>query len=76
MFKAVLRIRNEMDMTLVELNDLLPVASVMVISVTGSTTSGKELIEKDLNNVIKACNEVLLLNKDREKNINFYFKAI
>ena len=33
--KTVRRIGNEMDMTLVDLNDLLPSASVMVVSVTG-----------------------------------------
>lgn len=33
--KTVQRIGNEMDMTLVDLNDLLPSASVMVVSVTG-----------------------------------------
>jgi U4/U6 small nuclear ribonucleoprotein PRP31 len=36
--KTVQRIGNEMDMTLIDLNDLLPSASVMVVSVTGKDT--------------------------------------
>ena len=38
--KTVQRIGNEMDMTLVDLNDLLPSALVMVVSVTGNRSNG------------------------------------
>mmetsp|Transcript_23042 Transcript_23042/g.33729 ORF Transcript_23042/g.33729 Transcript_23042/m.33729 type:complete len:503 (-) Transcript_23042:104-1612(-) len=63
--KTVQRIGNEMDMTLIELNDLLPSASVMVVSVTGSTTSGQPLSPSDLEDCFKGCNEVLNLDKDK-----------
>ena len=63
--KTVQRIGNEMDMTLVELNDLLPSASVMVVSVTGSTTSGQPLSSSDLADCLGACNEVLLLDQEK-----------
>jgi U4/U6 small nuclear ribonucleoprotein PRP31 len=63
--KTVLRIGNEMDMTLIELNDLLPAASVMVVSVTGSTTSGQPLSEQDLQDCFHGCHEILQLDQDK-----------
>ena len=41
-------IGNEMDVTLVDLDRLLPPATVMVVTVTATTTSGKPLSEEDL----------------------------
>jgi U4/U6 small nuclear ribonucleoprotein PRP31 len=46
--RTVQRIGNELDMTLVEFSDILPSASVMVVSVSGSTTSGLILITASL----------------------------
>ena len=37
-----------MDVTLVDLDRLLPPATVMVVTVTATTTSGKPLGEEDL----------------------------
>lgn len=42
------RAGNEMDVTLVDLDRLLPPASVMVVTVTATTTSGKPLSEENL----------------------------
>lgn len=69
--RTIQRIGNEMDMTLVELNDLLPSASVMVVSVTGSTTSGQPLNSTDLEECQKGCDEVLLLNEDKLTILNY-----
>lgn len=63
--KTLLRIGNETDMTLVDLNDLIPSATVMVVSVTGSTTAGKQLSEADLSQVVRGCEEVLQLHQDK-----------
>eukprot|EP01042_Synura_sphagnicola_P013787 gene13787-17470_t len=52
-------------MTMVDLNDLLPSASVMVVSVTGSTTSGQVLSESDLKECFKGCDEVLELSENK-----------
>lgn len=41
-------IGNEMDVTLVDLDRLLPPATVMVVTVTATTTSGKPLSQEDL----------------------------
>ena len=46
-----------MDMTMLELGDILPNASVMIVSVTGSTTSGQPLPEADLADCFRACDE-------------------
>ena len=63
--RTILRIKNETDMTLVDLNDILSAASVMVVSVTGSTTTGQVLSEKNLSLVLNACEEVLQLHQDK-----------
>jgi U4/U6 small nuclear ribonucleoprotein PRP31 len=38
--RVVQRIGNEMDLTTIDLEDLLPAASVMVVTVTATTTAG------------------------------------
>lgn len=56
--RTVKRIGNEEDMTVVELSDLLPSATVMVVSVTGSTTSGVPLSSSELSDCFAGCDEV------------------
>jgi U4/U6 small nuclear ribonucleoprotein PRP31 len=63
--RVVMRIGNEMDMTMIDLSDLLPSAAVMVVSVTGSTTSGQKLPEEDLKNCLGGCEEATGLELDR-----------
>ncbi|KAF8687980.1 hypothetical protein HU200_042465 [Digitaria exilis] len=50
--RVVKKIGNEMDLTLVDLEGLLPSAIIMVVSVTASTTSGKHLSEENLKKVL------------------------
>ena len=57
--KTVQRIGNKMDLTEIELSDILSGATVMIISVTGSTTSGKPLSDGDIASCFSACDEVL-----------------
>lgn len=63
--KTVQRIGNEMDLTLVNLNDILSNSLVMIVSVSASTTPGRPLNEIELNECIRCCNEILKLDKDR-----------
>jgi U4/U6 small nuclear ribonucleoprotein PRP31 len=63
--KTVERIGNEMDMTLLELNDLLPSATVMVVSVTGSTTAGQPLSPSELVDCNRGCAEIQQLDQER-----------
>ena len=69
--RTVQRIGNEMDMTLVELGDILPSSSVMIVSVTGSTTSGLPLSDQDLSDCFRACDEVLALDEDKSTILKF-----
>ena len=52
-------------MTIVDLDDLLPSAQVMVVSVTGSTTSGQQLPKDALDNCMGGCEEALALDQAR-----------
>jgi U4/U6 small nuclear ribonucleoprotein PRP31 len=46
--RVVAAIGNEQDVTMVDLDRLLPPAQVMVVTVTATTTSGKPLTEENL----------------------------
>eukprot|EP00884_Botryococcus_braunii_P005496 jgi/Botrbrau1/14948/Bobra.0018s0052.1 len=63
--RVVKAIGNEMDITLINLDDILPQATIMVVSVTASTTSGKLLSEEDLRKVMGAAEMALSLDADK-----------
>ncbi|PSC73830.1 U4 U6 small nuclear ribonucleo Prp31-like [Micractinium conductrix] len=63
--RVVQMIGNEMDVTLVDLDRLLPPATVMVVTVTATTTSGKPLSEEELKKVVDACEMTLQLEEDK-----------
>ncbi|KAJ6320157.1 hypothetical protein OIU78_015530 [Salix suchowensis] len=65
--RVVKKIGNEMDLTLVDMEGLLPAAIRMVISVTASTTSGKPLPEEVLQKTIEACDRALALDSAKKK---------
>nr|CCA22653.1 U4/U6 small nuclear ribonucleoprotein Prp31 putativ [Albugo laibachii Nc14] len=69
--RVVERIGNETDMTLVDLASLLPSATVMSVSVTGSTTSGKPLSPDTLEICIEGCRELFDLEKDKVMILEF-----
>lgn len=63
--RVVQRIGNEMDLTLVPLDDMLPAATVMVVTVTATTTSGKPLGEEALQRVMAGCDMAVKLDEDK-----------
>lgn len=65
--RVVKRIGNEMDLTLVDLDDLLPAATIMVVTVTATTTSGKPLTTDLLSKCMEGCDMVLSLEDDRQQ---------
>ncbi|KAG5522696.1 hypothetical protein RHGRI_034738 [Rhododendron griersonianum] len=69
--RLVKKIGNETDLTLVDLDGLLPSATIMVVSITASTTSGKRLPEQVLQNTIDACDRSLALDSSRKKVLDF-----
>ncbi|GMN41639.1 hypothetical protein TIFTF001_010860 [Ficus carica] len=69
--RVVKKIGNEMDVTLVDLEGLLPSAIIMVVSVTASTTSGKPLPEEVLQKINDACDRALSLDSAKKKVLDF-----
>ncbi|KAH8933172.1 hypothetical protein BDL97_18G016200 [Sphagnum fallax] len=69
--RLVKQIGNEMDLTLVDLEGLLPSATIMVVSVTASTTSGKPLSEENLQKTLEACDRALALDEAKKKVLEF-----
>ncbi|CAN4078004.1 unnamed protein product [Withania somnifera] len=69
--RVVKKIGNEMDLTLVDLEGLLPSAIIMVVSVTASTTSGKPLPEDVLEKTVEACDRALALDSAKKKVLDF-----
>ncbi|KAF9275059.1 U4/U6 small nuclear ribonucleoprotein Prp31 [Linnemannia elongata] len=61
--RTVKRIANQEDITKVDLHDILPSATVMVVVVTGTTTEGRDLTESEW----KACEEACDLAFELEK---------
>lgn len=69
--RVVKKIDNAMDMTLVDLEGLLPSAIIMVVSVTASTTSGKPLTQDDLRKTLEACDRALSIDSANKKVLDF-----
>ncbi|CAA0814146.1 pre-mRNA processing ribonucleoprotein binding region-containing protein [Striga hermonthica] len=69
--RLVKKIGNEMDLTLVDLEGLLPSATIMVVSVTASTTSGKPLPDDVLRKTTDACDRALSLDAAKMKLLDF-----
>lgn len=69
--RVVERIGNEMDLTLVNLDDILPAATVMVVTVTGTTTSGKPLSPENLQKALDGCKMALALDEDKKLILRF-----
>uniref|UniRef100_A0A7N1A8C7 Nop domain-containing protein n=1 Tax=Kalanchoe fedtschenkoi TaxID=63787 RepID=A0A7N1A8C7_KALFE len=69
--RVVKKIGNETDLTLVDLEGILPSAIIMVVSVTASTTSGKPLPEENFQKTIDACDRALALDEAKKKVLDF-----
>jgi len=72
--RVVQKIANEMDIMRVDLESVLPSATIMVVTVTGSTTDGKELSDADLDLTLEACERLLKLDDDKTKLFKFVEK--
>ncbi|KAG5522697.1 hypothetical protein RHGRI_034739 [Rhododendron griersonianum] len=69
--RVVKKIGNEMDLTMVNLDGLLPSASIVAVSIAASTTSGKPLAEQVLQKTIEACDRALALDLSKKKVLDF-----
>ncbi|EKX53264.1 hypothetical protein GUITHDRAFT_100970 [Guillardia theta CCMP2712] len=59
------------DATQVDLSGVLPSATIMVVTVTATTTSGKELPQDQLEKVMTACEQTLKLEENRLEILDF-----
>jgi U4/U6 small nuclear ribonucleoprotein PRP31 len=64
--KTVKAIGNETDITKVNLKGLLPQATVMVITVTATTTPGRELKPDELAQVLELCDVLLEMEQEKQ----------
>eukprot|EP01018_Ginkgo_biloba_P011250 Gb_32658 [translate_table: standard] len=72
---VITNIGNEVDLTLVDLEGLLPSAIIMVVSVTASTTNGKPLSEENLQKTFDACDRALALDAAKKKVLDFVLRV-
>lgn len=63
--RVVHLIGNEMDVVNVDLDKVLPSATVMVVSVTAATTAGVPLGDEQLKQVMDACERQMRMDGDR-----------
>ncbi|CAO3689095.1 unnamed protein product [Umbelopsis vinacea] len=69
--RTVSAIGNEMDITKVDLQPILPSATIMVVTVTGTTTNGRQLTDDEWRITKEACNMVLELDAARKMIIDY-----
>ncbi|EIE89973.1 hypothetical protein G6F46_002197 [Rhizopus delemar] len=65
--RTVKAIANELDVTKIDLRPILPSATIMVITVTASTTSGRQLTAEEWKLTEEACDMALDLDAARKK---------
>lgn len=69
--RVVAAIGNEMEMTAVSLDGVLPSATIMVVVVTGSTTNGAPLPAEQLARVVAGCERALALDVTKRSLLAF-----
>ncbi|OMP03166.1 hypothetical protein CCACVL1_02529 [Corchorus capsularis] len=69
--RVVKKIGNEMDLTLVDLEGLVPSPISMAVTVAALNTSGKPLPEDALQETMDACDRALALDSAKKRVVNF-----
>ncbi|KAI3859177.1 hypothetical protein MKW92_001226 [Papaver armeniacum] len=69
--RVVKKIGNEVDITKVDLEGLLPSAVIMVVSVAASTAPGEQLLEETLSKTMEACDRALALDLAKKQLLDF-----
>lgn len=69
--RTVMMIGNELDMTRLPLEKILPQTTVMVVSVTASTTNGNQLSQQRLAACLGGCNEYMALHQAKLDILSF-----
>lgn len=69
--RCIKRLGNSMNLTSIDLTDILPASTIITLSMTASTTSGAPLTEEELQIVIEGCDVVLQYDEDRQLISNY-----
>eukprot|EP01025_Chloroclados_australasicus_P005229 TRINITY_DN11512_c0_g2_i3.p1 TRINITY_DN11512_c0_g2~~TRINITY_DN11512_c0_g2_i3.p1 ORF type:complete len:512 (-),score=105.42 TRINITY_DN11512_c0_g2_i3:646-2181(-) len=69
--RVVLRIGNHDDLTEIDMSDILPSPSIMVITVQASTSMGNPLSKESLEKTEAGCELILKLDNDRQMILQF-----
>ncbi|KAJ3191803.1 hypothetical protein HK101_007402 [Irineochytrium annulatum] len=69
--RTVKLILNETDLMKLDLKSLLPSATVMIVTVTATTTNGRQLTDEELDVVSKACDIAFSLETSKRKIIEY-----
>eukprot|EP00002_Diphylleia_rotans_P009661 TRINITY_DN2002_c0_g1_i1.p1 TRINITY_DN2002_c0_g1~~TRINITY_DN2002_c0_g1_i1.p1 ORF type:complete len:502 (-),score=142.02 TRINITY_DN2002_c0_g1_i1:282-1787(-) len=69
--RVVKKIGNEMDLTKVDLVGLLNSATIMIVTVTASTTTGQPLPEDTLAKAVEGCDEAIALEECKNKILSY-----
>eukprot|EP01102_Stenamoeba_stenopodia_P001186 TRINITY_DN11033_c0_g1_i1.p1 TRINITY_DN11033_c0_g1~~TRINITY_DN11033_c0_g1_i1.p1 ORF type:complete len:539 (+),score=141.61 TRINITY_DN11033_c0_g1_i1:49-1617(+) len=69
--RVVKKIGSEKNLATVDLTGILPAATIMIVIVTASNTSGKPLPNDELEKVFAACDEMLYLDDLKQKLLSY-----
>ncbi|KAI8340775.1 hypothetical protein BC941DRAFT_392423 [Chlamydoabsidia padenii] len=69
--RTVKKIGNEVNITNIDLRSILPSATIMVVTVTATTTNGRQLTDEEWQRTEEACDMALALEDARKKIINY-----
>jgi U4/U6 small nuclear ribonucleoprotein PRP31 len=69
--RTVQLLQNDLEVTKVGLDEVLPAATIMVVSVTASTTQGQRIEQEELDCVMEACDMALILNEKKLKILGY-----
>eukprot|EP01118_Nematostelium_gracile_P009385 TRINITY_DN3156_c0_g1_i1.p1 TRINITY_DN3156_c0_g1~~TRINITY_DN3156_c0_g1_i1.p1 ORF type:complete len:471 (-),score=148.73 TRINITY_DN3156_c0_g1_i1:132-1544(-) len=69
--RVVQKIGNQMDISDLDLTDVLPAATVMVVTVTATTSAGEPLDASELETINKACGLTMTLEEARKRILEY-----
>jgi U4/U6 small nuclear ribonucleoprotein PRP31 len=76
LIRVIQRIGNEMDLTEIDLRDILTPQQIMIVSVSASTTQGKALSDSQLQDMQRGCSAILGYYEDKTFLLSFVSKHI
>lgn len=69
--RCVKAIKNEMDLTTIDLGGILPSSILMVVTISGSTSDGVKLLPEDLKRCEELCDEMIGLESSKNQIVEY-----